>query len=80
MAKDSDSASPSSLPKTNVGHPATDTNSENMADRLKKQRSEIGELKRYLKELEGRMVATRPISREKLPPMDMEVGGMHVGV
>ena len=74
MAKDSDSTTTSKKPmarKAGVGN--------DVADRLKKQRKEIGELKAYLKQLEGRMVATRPISREKLPPMDMEIGGTGTG-
>ena len=79
MAKDSDSSPHPATAKPNAVHPATD-GGENMADRLKKQRNEIGALKKYLKDLEARMVASRPISREKLPPMDMEIGGMHVGV
>jgi cilia- and flagella-associated protein 57 len=74
MAKDSDSTPASSGPSARPAGAGND-----VADRLKRQRKDIGELKSYLKQLEGRMVATRPISREKLPPMDMEIGGTGTG-
>ena len=37
---------------------------------IDEQRIEIGRLKEHMRRLEDAMVANRPVSREKLPPMD----------
>ena len=72
QAKDSDSSS--SGPAINVPGPSTQQGGS-IGDRLKQQKNDIGQLKNYIKKLENSMVASRPISREKLPPMELSGGG-----
>eukprot|EP00944_MAST-04C_sp_MAST-4C-sp1_P009277 g9277.t1 len=72
QAKDSDNSTAG--PAT--GMPITSSQAGgSIADKLKYQKKEIGQLKNYVKKLENSMVANRPISREKLPPMELSGGG-----
>jgi hypothetical protein len=50
--------------------PASQRASEEATRTIQEQRTEIGHLKKYLKQLEAHLVAKRPISREQLPPID----------